>query len=143
MVRKCIVASGVLLKEGKVLLIRHRKLGVYLYPGGHVEKDETPVETVTREFEEETGLRVEPIGPVHGISDENVVERPLPLVVLEEVVKYPDGVHIHFDLIYLVREAGGYLKEGVWIDVSEIDRIETYPNVREVVKLAARTINTI
>ena len=80
---------------------------------------------------------------MHGISDENVVERPLPLVVLEEVVKYPDGVHIHFDLIYLVREVGGYLKEGVWIDVSEIDRIETYPNVREVVKLAARTINTI
>ena len=49
MIRKCIVASGVLLKEGKVLLIRHRKLGVYLYPGGHVEKDETPFETVTRE----------------------------------------------------------------------------------------------
>jgi 8-oxo-dGTP diphosphatase len=49
MVRKCIVASGVLLKEGKVLLIRHRKLGVYLYPGGHVEKDETPVEAVIRD----------------------------------------------------------------------------------------------
>jgi 8-oxo-dGTP diphosphatase len=76
-------------EEGKVLLIRHRKLGIYLYPGGHVEKDETPVEAVIREFEEETGLRVEPIGPMHGISDENVVERPLPLVVLEEVVKYP------------------------------------------------------
>jgi 8-oxo-dGTP diphosphatase len=42
-----------------------------------------------------------------------------------------------------VREAGGYLKEGVWIDVSEIDKIETYPNVREVVKLASRAINSI
>ncbi|MCC6031336.1 MAG: NUDIX domain-containing protein [Pyrobaculum sp.] len=143
MVRKCVVASGVLLKRGKVLLIRHRKLGVYLYPGGHVEKDETPVEAVIREFEEETGLRVEPIGPMHGISDENVVERPLPLVVLEEVVKYPDDVHIHFDLVYLVREIGGYLKEGVWINVSEIDNVETYPNVREVVKLASRAINSI
>jgi 8-oxo-dGTP diphosphatase len=133
MVRKCVVASGVLLKKGKVLLIRHRKLGVYLYPGGHVEKDETPVEAVIREFEEETGLRVEPIGPMHGIS----------LVVLEEVVKYPDDVHIHFDLVYLVREIGGYLKEGVWINVSEIDNVETYPNVREVVKLASRAINSI
>jgi 8-oxo-dGTP diphosphatase len=58
-------------------------------------------------------------------------------------VRYPDEVHIHFDLVYLVREIGGLLKEGVWIDVSEIDRVETYQNVKEVVKLAARAINSI
>jgi hypothetical protein len=58
-------------------------------------------------------------------------------------VRYPDEVHIHFDLVYLVREIGGLLKEGVWIDVSEIDRVETYLNVKEVVKLAARAINSI
>jgi len=58
-------------------------------------------------------------------------------------VRYPDEVHIHFDLVYLVREIGGLLKEGVWIDVSEIDRVETYQNVKEVVKLAARDINSI
>lgn len=34
--RKCIVASGVLIENGKVLLIKHRRLGVYIYPGGHV-----------------------------------------------------------------------------------------------------------
>jgi len=61
-VRKCVVASGVLIRDGRVLMIRHRRLGVYLYPGGHVENGETPLETVVREFEEETGLRVEPIG---------------------------------------------------------------------------------
>ncbi len=144
MVRKCVVASGVLIRDGKVLMIRHRRLGIYLYPGGHVENDETPLEAVTREFEEETGLRVEPIGPTRGIhKDENSVERPLPLAILEETVRYPDEVHIHFDLVYLVRKVGGRLKEGVWIDISEIDNIETYQNVREVVKLAARTINSI
>jgi len=143
-VRKCVVASGVLIRDGRVLMIRHRRLGVYLYPGGHVESDETPLEAVIREFEEETGLRVEPIGPTRGINnDENTVERPLPLAILEETVRYPDEVHIHFDLVYLVREVGGSLKEGVWIDVSEIDKVETYPNVREVVRLAARAINSI
>ncbi len=144
MVRKCVVASGVLIRDGKVLMIRHRRLGIYLYPGGHVENDETPLEAVTREFEEETGLRVEPIGPTRGIhNDENSVERPLPLAIFEETVRYPDEVHIHFDLVYLVRKVGGRLKEGVWIDISEIDNIETYQNVREVVKLAARAINSI
>jgi hypothetical protein len=58
-------------------------------------------------------------------------------------VRDPDEVHIHFDLVYLVREIGGLPKEGVWIDVSEIDRVETYLNVKEVVKLAARAINSI
>jgi len=141
---KCVVASGVLIRDGKVLMIRHRRLGIYLYPGGHVENNETPLEAVTREFEEETGLRVEPIGPTRGIhKDENSVERPLPLAILEETVRYPDEVHIHFDLVYLVRKVGGRLKEGVWIDISEIDNIETYQNVREVVKLAARAINSI
>ena len=47
------------------------------------------------------------------------------------------------DRVYLVRKVGGRLKEGVWIDISEIDNIETYQNVKEVVKLAARAINSI
>jgi hypothetical protein len=71
------------------------------------------------------------------------MERPLLLAVLEEVVKYPEEVHIHFDLIYLVRDVGGSLKEGVWIDVSTLDHVETYPNVRKVIRLALRTINSI
>ncbi|MGB9705269.1 MAG: NUDIX hydrolase [Pyrobaculum sp.] len=138
--KRCIVASGVLIERGRVLMIRHRRLGVYIYPGGHVEPHETPLEALKREFQEETGLVVEPVGPLHGIKDDNVIERPLPLVVLEEVVKYPRESHIHFDLVYLVRRVGGVLKEGVWIDVNKIDEIETYPNVRQVVRLASEAI---
>jgi len=54
-VKKCIVASGVLVRDGKVLLVKHPKLGVYIYLGGHVEEGETPIEAVEREFREETG----------------------------------------------------------------------------------------
>jgi len=136
-VKKCIVASGVLIKDGRVLLMKHPKLGVYIYPGGHIEEGETPIETVEREFREETGLVVEVIGVQHGIHDENVVERPLPIAILEEVVKYPHEVHIHFDLVYLVREVGGSLVNGVWVDLAEVEKINTYPNVRQVIKLAA------
>ncbi|RFA98539.1 NUDIX hydrolase [Pyrobaculum aerophilum] len=140
MTKKCIVASGVLVENGKVLMVRHKRLGVYIYPGGHVEHNETPIEAVKREFEEETGIVVEPIGFTYGIIDENAVERPMPLVILEEVVKYPEETHIHFDLIYLVKRVGGDLKNGEWIDVREIDRIETFPNVRKVVSLALSTL---
>lgn len=138
MVRKCVVASGVLIEGGKALLIYHEKLGVWLYPGGHVEEDETPSEAVVREFREETGLEVEPVGPRRGVSGDDVVEEPLPFVVLREVVRYPAEVHIHYDLIFLVKRVGGSLKRGVWFTEREVEGIKTYPNVREVLRLAFR-----
>jgi len=46
-------------REGKVLLHRHRKLGMWLPPGGHIEEDELPDDAAVREVWEETGVRVE------------------------------------------------------------------------------------
>jgi hypothetical protein len=47
-----VVLSG----EGRVLLVEHRKLGCWLYPGGHLCPDEDPAEAVVREVAEETGI---------------------------------------------------------------------------------------
>jgi 8-oxo-dGTP pyrophosphatase MutT (NUDIX family) len=41
-----------------VLLHLHRKLGMWLPPGGHIERDELPDDAAVREVFEETGLRV-------------------------------------------------------------------------------------
>jgi len=48
--------------EGKVLLHFHRKLGMWLPPGGHIERGEHPDDAAVREVHEETGLRVELVG---------------------------------------------------------------------------------
>ena len=48
--------------ESKVLLHLHKKLGMWLPPGGHIEEDELPDEAAVREVLEETGLRVELVG---------------------------------------------------------------------------------
>lgn len=40
----------------EVLLIEHKKLGVWLCPGGHVEPNERPDEAALRELKEEMGL---------------------------------------------------------------------------------------
>ena len=42
--------------EEKILLIRHRNGGHWAFPKGHVEGNETEVETALREIREETGL---------------------------------------------------------------------------------------
>ena len=43
----------------KVLLIQHENGGHWAFPKGHVENDETEIETAAREIKEETGLQVE------------------------------------------------------------------------------------
>jgi 8-oxo-dGTP pyrophosphatase MutT (NUDIX family) len=43
----------------KFVMVRSRKRGLWEMPGGEVEEDETPEEAIGREFEEETGMKLE------------------------------------------------------------------------------------
>lgn len=44
--------------DGRVLLHKHKKAGVLLPEGGHIEKNELPQETAVREAQEEAGLSI-------------------------------------------------------------------------------------
>jgi 8-oxo-dGTP pyrophosphatase MutT (NUDIX family) len=48
--------------SNKVLLHKHKKLNIWLPPGGHIELDEDPNQAAIREAKEETGLDVELVG---------------------------------------------------------------------------------
>ena len=63
--------------DGSVLLVDHINAGLWLPPGGHVEPDEHPATTASREVEEELG-----------IVDADVDERPVFVTVTETV-----GIH--------------------------------------------------
>ena len=57
-----VVASALIVKDDKILLIKSHKWGdVYLLPGGHVENKETIFEAAKREGEEETGIKLNPL----------------------------------------------------------------------------------
>ena len=43
----------------KILLVKHKKYGRWVQPGGHIEHDEFPEEAAVREAYEETGLKIE------------------------------------------------------------------------------------
>lgn len=54
-----IAVAGMMIKDDKVLLVRHTYGGAkdkLLIPGGHVEDGEMPESAVVREIEEETGI---------------------------------------------------------------------------------------
>ena len=89
-------------REGKVLLHWHRKLGMWLPPGGHIEREELPDEAAVREVFEETGVVVEPVGERReDVTDPVQLHRPAG-VQLEDI----GPGHQHIDLIYFARPKG-------------------------------------
>lgn len=51
--------SALVIGPRGVLLHKHRRLGIWLQPGGHIDADETPWDAALRETAEETGLESE------------------------------------------------------------------------------------
>ncbi|AXE36404.1 NUDIX hydrolase [Chromobacterium phragmitis] len=97
-------SAFVLNPHREVLLLRHRKLGVWLYPGGHVERHETPDEAALREVREETGIHARMLGARDAELDDreaDVAALSLPYRMLSEYIADPKTPHYHLDLIYL------------------------------------------
>jgi 8-oxo-dGTP diphosphatase len=141
MPKKCVCASSIIFRDGMVLLLWHKKLGVWLYPGGHVEENETPQETAVRETLEETGLRIKIIIPRAEEKDmlrsKEANELPRPFMILYEYVPYKTGEHEHFDMVYLGKIEGKGPKgrktednELKWFSEKDIDSLKTFENVR-------------
>ncbi len=137
--KKHFTASALIIKNNKVLLVHHKKLGVWLYPGGHVEDTETPDEALVREVKEETGLDIEIIGE----KDENLADQDNdvsvlynPYVVLCERV----GNHYHNDMVYLCKISGSNRNlqhaanesHGIrFFGAEEFDSINLFPNFKK------------
>lgn len=90
--------------QGRVLLLFHKKLQMWLPPGGHIEPGELPDQAAVREVQEETGLQVELVSAPAFTG----VPGPLPLarpegIQLEDIAPG----HQHIDLIYFARPAAG------------------------------------
>jgi 8-oxo-dGTP pyrophosphatase MutT (NUDIX family) len=83
----------------RTCLVLHRKLGLWLQPGGHIEAtDATPGAAALREVSEETGLdgRVAIEAPIH-LDVHAIPERP------------DRPAHLHLDVRFLVIAAGDEL----------------------------------
>ena len=66
-------ARSIIIRNGKIAMIHSRKYDYYKFPGGGIERGESPVEAMIRETREEAGLIVIPetireYGYVHRIQ---------------------------------------------------------------------------
>jgi 8-oxo-dGTP pyrophosphatase MutT (NUDIX family) len=119
-------ATAFVVKDGRTLLHWHRRLQQWMPPGGHIEPDEDPVQTVLREVREETGLAAEIIPVSAKLPFPYPEQLPAPYTILVEDIPGPEEPHKHIDLIYFCRPLDGERAEMVddptlrWVDENEL-----------------------
>jgi len=130
-------ASIYIVEDGKVLLHKHKKLGIWLPPGGHIELDEDPNQAALREAKEETGLDVEIIGNARLSEAPKDGSKDLipPMFVNRHNF---NETHEHVDMVYFARPTGGTVRaeeeggEIGWFD--EDSMVKNGNNVRDGVR---------
>lgn len=163
--KKCLTASGILLHQGKVLLIKHKKLKFWMAPGGHLDPNELPHQAAEREFWEETGIKVKALDPfnspklveseyvpnpiktnLHWVSKANYKAR-LKSATPDKRIKtklWSRGCEQHCGFVYLVKAVGDLnYKQNVeetdgiaWFTLADLASLETIDEVRYEVDLA-------
>lgn len=170
--RICLTAAGFLVHHGKVLLVRHKKLNIWLAPGGHIEEGELPHEATEREVFEETGVKVQVVNVYETINSTNNQYLPTPILVnLHWVSKetyetrlkssdptkphvtplWPRGCEQHLGYIYIVKAIGPIkIKEdpnetnGIgWFGREDLPNLETSDDIRQEIQLILKLASTI
>ena len=140
-------ATTYVVRADRVLLHRHRRQGIWLPPGGHIERDELPSDAARREIEEETGLqlRLHSEAEAAGLSREmgaEVVPQPA-FILVEDINAY----HQHIDFTYFALAPNGsepsHDSGFSWFTLNELDGPDIPENVRDGARRAVEWAGTM
>ena len=144
-----LVTAAFVISNNKLLLVHHTKLDKWLPPGGHMEPNETPDDSIIREIKEETGLDVKFVQTEELSKDDQdniITQLALPFYANVHNV----GDHNHACLFYLCRtkdekvtishESKGFK----WVTQDELVESEDTPSdVKRIGKLAFEKMNQL
>ena len=134
-----VVAGGFIYAkdEQKFLVLHHKDLNMFLYPGGHIDKeDKNPLEASIREINEETGLKyiIE-----FTISNNELV----PIDIDTHLIDYnrrldlPEHYHFEFRYLYVIDKIkninvdSNESSEYRWISVEELKQDENFGKIAD------------
>ena len=106
-VERHFTVTGFVVHGDRTVLLWHRRLRMWVPPGGHVEAQEEPVSALLREIKEETGLRAQVVSPAPRFPFDYPAQVPPPYTILVENSAEPGNPHQHIDLIYFLRSLDG------------------------------------
>jgi 8-oxo-dGTP pyrophosphatase MutT (NUDIX family) len=127
------VGAGIVL-DNKILLVLHARLGMWLFPGGHIEQNESPNDAIVREVKEETGLNLRFLdyGPI-GDTPDIIKELAIPF----DANLHSVGDHNHYCMYYACTvDSRNFVKSDEskdvrWVDKKGMQGLENLPeNVR-------------
>jgi 8-oxo-dGTP pyrophosphatase MutT (NUDIX family) len=122
-------------EKKQVLMLNHKKLNVWLPPGGHVEDNEFVYEAVAREVKEEAGIDIEYIYEhtfESDVLDERAQILPHPLFIQSENI----GDRYLEDFIFLAKAKTTKIDnrenhEIKWVSFEDAKKLNTYLNVKK------------
>ncbi|GAA0244023.1 NUDIX hydrolase [Haladaptatus pallidirubidus] len=100
-------ATTYVVHDGECLLHEHDRLGMWLPPGGHMDRDELPREAALREVREETGLNVALLEPKTTVTADFGQElSPAEHTMLYDIDSFDGEIaHQHIDFVYYAESA--------------------------------------
>lgn len=140
-----LVAAAFIISDNKILLIHHKKLNLWIPPGGHIEASETPDEALKREIQEELGIDIEIIGKTDIPFEGNIKEQ---LAVPFYIDVHSVGDHDHCCFYYLCKPKNKELKlnkeeliDFQWHSLEDLEKAHIPLNVRNQAKKALELSN--
>lgn len=127
----------------KIILVHHKKTGMWMQPGGHIENFENPIEAAIREVREETGLDISFIKKKIKKVDKFASFLPTPNFFLEETIPAHknEPQHYHLDLFYcvdlplqelIIQEEESYAIG--WFSLEEALKLQMYENTKVLIQ---------
>lgn len=131
-----LVVAGYIYDKGKVLLIHHKKLDLWLPVGGHIKENETPDDALLREIKEEIGIDVEILKNNSFSGNGNVMKN---LAIPFNVNVHSVGDHNHCCFFYVCKTVNGNkininhneLKDFEWFTKEHLSQNRIPADVRE------------
>jgi len=141
-----LVVAGFLIYNDKVLLIHHKKLDLWLPPGGHIDKDETPDDALKREFKEELNIDIKILNK-NEVPNSGNIRKQLAIPFYANV--HNVGDHDHCCLYYLCKLKNpekivinkNEVKNFDWSSIEELNQKHIPADVGNIAKKAFELFN--